>query len=626
LSAADSLTVIQVHNEPHFRSGSGARIDDLIDVDTTGVVTDDLLQFDGTNWIAATDSSGSACKTITAPGDWSLVSGNLYENTFNHALGTNKLTVSIVDTSTNRIIEVEEVEIIDTNNIKVQIDGNTTSVRVCVVIGRGLQGPAGSNTLIIKDEGTNVTSTPHSTLDFVGAGVTATDAGGGVATITISGLQNVVEDTTPQLGGNLDVNGNSIVSAAAGNIAITPDTTGDIVLDGLNWPQADGTINQVLTTNGSGQLAFQDAGEIAVFELEWRFSTSTVEADPGSGIFRYNNAVLASVTAIFFDDETQNGIDVGALISALNPGDKLFIEQTNQSSRAVLFSVTGTPTDNTGFFTVPVSVDASGTLHQNNQRCAVLFLFTGDGDSTFTDDLFRIQDDGDNTKEIAFQASAITTATTRTITMPDQDIDLTPGTGSFATEAEGNLAATALQDVVDDTAPQLGGSLDVNGNSIVSVSAGDIAITPDTTGDIVLDGLNWPQADGTVSQILRTDGAGQLSFQDQNLIVSFVIEDPTTADAGLLQHKFGQAVTIVRISASTDVGTVTIQFDERVEATPNTSGTDVMTAVLIADTNTEATTAFANANIAADAVLNLDIDAVATSPGVVRIHVEYRPQ
>jgi hypothetical protein len=228
--------------------------------------------------------------------------------------------------------------------------------------------------------------------------------------------------------------------------------------------------------------------------------------------------------------------------------------------------------------------------------------------------LFRIQDDGDNTRQIAFQASAITTATTRTITMADQDISLVPNTGSF------------LGDVIGDTTPQLGGNLDVNGNSIVSAAAGNITITPDTTGDIVLDGLNWPQADGTVSQILTTDGAGQLSFQDQNLIVSFVIEDPTTADAGLLQHKFGQAVTITRISASTDVGTVTIQFDERVEATPNTSGTDVMTAVLIADTNTEATTAFANANIAADAVLNLDIDAVATSPGAVRIHVEYRPQ
>ena len=44
--------------------------------------------------------------------------------------------------------------------------------------------------------------------------------------------------------------------------------------------------------------------------------------------------------------------------------------------------------------------------------------------SEFADNAFRIQDDGDPTKEIAFQASGITTATTRTVSMPDKDIKL----------------------------------------------------------------------------------------------------------------------------------------------------------------------------------------------------------
>jgi hypothetical protein len=69
-------------------------------------------------------------------------------------------------------------------------------------------------------------------------------------------LNNVVEDTTPQLGGNLDVNGQSIVSASGGNIAITPDTTGSVIIDGLTHPQADGSANQSLVTNGTGTLSF----------------------------------------------------------------------------------------------------------------------------------------------------------------------------------------------------------------------------------------------------------------------------------------------------------------------------------------------------------------------------------
>lgn len=69
-------------------------------------------------------------------------------------------------------------------------------------------------------------------------------------------LRNTVEDTTPQLGGNLDVNGNSIVSASNGNISITPNGTGKVILDGLSHPTADGSANQFLKTDGSGTLSF----------------------------------------------------------------------------------------------------------------------------------------------------------------------------------------------------------------------------------------------------------------------------------------------------------------------------------------------------------------------------------
>tara|TARA_S200002703_G_scaffold81780_1_gene70514 strand:- start:455 stop:2416 length:1962 start_codon:yes stop_codon:yes gene_type:complete len=86
------------------------------------------------------------------------------------------------------------------------------------------------------------------------------------------------------------------------------------------------------------------------------------------------------------------------------------------------------------------------------------------------------------------------------------------GTGGVAWEA----ATGGISDIVSDTTPQLGGNLDVNGQSIVSVSAGDISITPDSTGQIILDGLSWPTADGNANQVLKTDGAGNLSFVDQS--------------------------------------------------------------------------------------------------------------
>jgi hypothetical protein len=48
------------------------------------------------------------------------------------------------------------------------------------------------------------------------------------------GISDVVSDTTPQLGGDLDVNGNGIVSASGGNITLTPDGSGVVRVDGTN--------------------------------------------------------------------------------------------------------------------------------------------------------------------------------------------------------------------------------------------------------------------------------------------------------------------------------------------------------------------------------------------------------
>ena len=49
---------------------------------------------------------------------------------------------------------------------------------------------------------------------------------------TSSAISNVSEDTTPQLGGDLDVNSNDIVSVSNGNINILPNGSGKVIMDG----------------------------------------------------------------------------------------------------------------------------------------------------------------------------------------------------------------------------------------------------------------------------------------------------------------------------------------------------------------------------------------------------------
>ena len=74
-------------------------------------------------------------------------------------------------------------------------------------------------------------------------------------------LANIVEDTTPQLGGSLDVNGQVITSASNGDVVITADGTGQLKLnkvlsvqDQVSAPSATAGYNKLYSsaTQGGG--------------------------------------------------------------------------------------------------------------------------------------------------------------------------------------------------------------------------------------------------------------------------------------------------------------------------------------------------------------------------------------
>jgi len=92
--------------------------------------------------------------------------------------------------------------------------------------------------------------------------------------------------------------------------------------------------------------------------------------------------------------------------------------------------------------------------------------------------------DGDTSNYIGFEAPA-TVSSNQIWVLPDSDGDANQ---VIETDGSGNLSWTdqtgGIADVSADTTPQLGGNLDVNGNSIVSTSNGNILLTPNGTGAI----------------------------------------------------------------------------------------------------------------------------------------------
>ena len=69
-----------------------------------------------------------------------------------------------------------------------------------------------------------------------------------------TGIASVAADTSPQLGGDLDVNGNDIVSTSNADIDIIPNGTGDVNLGADTVQIGDNNADATLTTQGTGDL------------------------------------------------------------------------------------------------------------------------------------------------------------------------------------------------------------------------------------------------------------------------------------------------------------------------------------------------------------------------------------
>ena len=129
---------------------------------------------------------------------------------------------------------------------------------------------------------------------------------------------------------------------------------------------------------------------------------------------------------------------------------------------------------------------------------------------------------------------------------------------TFNTSANTVNVSDSSTDVVGDTTPQLGGNLDVNGNSIVSTSNGDINLTPNGTGRIVLG-----NASVTATETATISTSKTLDFDsNQNFILTLgsganTLSNPTTEASNI-----GQTGVIIFIQPSSgSAGTVSLGTD-----------------------------------------------------------------
>jgi hypothetical protein len=81
-----------------------------------------------------------------------------------------------------------------------------------------------------------------------GSALTWTEGDANITNLNTDKLEHIVSDTTPQLGGSLDVNGQSIVSASNGNIVLAPNGTGMTMLNNIEYHEK---VHSLGTTSGT---------------------------------------------------------------------------------------------------------------------------------------------------------------------------------------------------------------------------------------------------------------------------------------------------------------------------------------------------------------------------------------
>lgn len=116
--------------------------------------------------------------------------------------------------------------------------------------------------------------------------------------------------------------------------------------------------------------------------LRYNFSTTTTDADPGTGIFRFNNATIGSVTQIYIDLLNVSSVDLTTFIDTWDDSTNpvkgiIYIDSntSNDTTKAVfrLNSITSA----TGYRKLNVTY-LSGTAPSNGEACTILFARTGD--------------------------------------------------------------------------------------------------------------------------------------------------------------------------------------------------------------------------------------------------------
>ena len=454
--------------------------------------------------------------------------------------------------------------------------------------------------------------------------------------------------TTIDMNGNVDISGTLTVGGAlnfgdldisnVGSIAldtitndgtdITLDSSGDIILDadGADITLKDGGTTFGSLTNSSGELVIK-SGSTPTAAITLSGANITAEGNltvdgnlDVTGSFDMSDADITNIGSIALDSITNDGTDItldssGDIILDAD-GDNVTIKDGSNTTLDIVSNGTTSVTLDApgdiildadggdilfkdGGTTFGSATNTSGNLIIKSGTTTAL-TFSG-ADVTIAGDLTVSGDDitmGTNTAGNLLIAdgtnfnSVAVSSLSEISTVASDDVLLaidTSGGGlkkiTRSTLTAGIATGSEISNVVEDTSPQLGGSLDVNGEDIVSASNGNITLTPNGSGVVRIDGSNGIDMQSGAISIKNSGAQSYIRFYCESSNAHYVqLQAPAHAD-----FSGNHTVTLPNLAATLATTALSETLTNKTLTTPTINGATIGSANLATASNGDIT-------------------------------------
>lgn len=395
--------------------GSSATIDlsDLGTVSITGTPTNgQVLKYNGVAWANSSDSGLTAISQDSSPSLGGNLDNGGYDITGSGDISILGSITTFSDLSANGVNITSNIDgkLITTGGVGLVMGTNGSTIPDFTIKGtflthRGVTagGPALPNVLTMETARNALTNLfPVNVGDLIGgfamSGYHDADFNlkglilGKIDTVTGTNLKpgsivfyvndyddNIVEAASINSRGKLTAtsmaatNGlttNGITSSSNTNLVLTASGTGKINLDGLLWPNADGTNGQALTTDGSGNLTWTTVSGAGALSSRTLVSATTASIADGAtddisilggykGYILYKINVDAAAWVRIYTDAASRTADSGRAEGVdPSPGAGVIAEVVTTGTQTILitpgaigFNNEATPTTD-----IPISV------------------------------------------------------------------------------------------------------------------------------------------------------------------------------------------------------------------------------------------------------------------------------